>query len=316
LFLQLTHHQLRQEGLPLNFIMRRRSLYTGIFVILIILIFISFFTVYLSLNEHKRDLIEKAIEEKIHLAETVNEMINSPFWAYRVAIIPGMETYFIETIARFPDIEYLRVVNIDGRILESSIEEERGEMLKEPGILKVLESKEPLIKNTNFGKKKIKLIIYPGYSQRTIWVGFNLKRVEDTIKGMWFRDAMIFTFSFLIIFLILFIFLREHIISPLKELTTLCQKVRKGDFKVRTKIQSKTEIGELAQSFNAMTKDLSEYRSALEEKTKELQKRVEELERFHRVTVGRELKMVELKKEIAKLKKELKECKKANITNQ
>jgi len=42
------------------------------------------------------------------------------------------------------------------------------------------------------------------------------------------------------------------------------------------------------------------------ERTKELQERVEELEKFHRLTVGRELKMAELKKEIEKLKEEVK----------
>jgi len=40
----------------------------------------------------------------------------------------------------------------------------------------------------------------------------------------------------------------------------------------------------------------------VEERTKELQRRVEELEKFHKLTVGRELKMIELKKEIKKLK--------------
>jgi len=38
-----------------------------------------------------------------------------------------------------------------------------------------------------------------------------------------------------------------------------------------------------------------------------LQKNVEELERFKSLAVGRELKMMELKKEIAKLKEQLKE---------
>jgi len=39
----------------------------------------------------------------------------------------------------------------------------------------------------------------------------------------------------------------------------------------------------------------------VEERTKELKKRVEELEKIQKITVGRELKMVELKKQIRKL---------------
>jgi len=59
----------------------------------------------------------------------------------------------------------------------------------------------------------------------------------------------------------------------------------------------------------ARTKELEELTKSLEEKvkgrTKELQLRIEELEKFHKLTIGRELKMVELKEEIEKLKEEL-----------
>jgi PAS domain S-box-containing protein len=41
----------------------------------------------------------------------------------------------------------------------------------------------------------------------------------------------------------------------------------------------------------------------IKERTKELQERIEELEKFHRLVVERELKMIELKEEIEKLKK-------------
>ena len=44
----------------------------------------------------------------------------------------------------------------------------------------------------------------------------------------------------------------------------------------------------------------------VQEKTEELQKKIEDLHKFHRLTVGRELKMVELKKEIEELKEEKK----------
>ncbi|MBI2578062.1 MAG: PAS domain-containing protein [Candidatus Wildermuthbacteria bacterium] len=40
----------------------------------------------------------------------------------------------------------------------------------------------------------------------------------------------------------------------------------------------------------------------VERRTKELREKVEELEQFHRLTVGREMKMVELKKELEQLK--------------
>lgn len=44
---------------------------------------------------------------------------------------------------------------------------------------------------------------------------------------------------------------------------------------------------------------------AIKEKERELKEKVKELERFNRLAVGREVKMVELKKEIARLKKEI-----------
>ena len=58
-----------------------------------------------------------------------------------------------------------------------------------------------------------------------------------------------------------------------------------------------------------------EEKKSLEQKvkrrTKELQEKIEELERFQKFAVGRELKMIELKKELEKLKEGLGEYKPA-----
>ncbi len=77
--------------------------------------------------------------------------------------------------------------------------------------------------------------------------------------------------------------------------------------------ETKEELEEAKQvleiKVRARTRELQEVNERLEEKvqqkTQELQERVKELERLHRLTVGRELKMVELKKKIKKLKQEL-----------
>ena len=66
------------------------------------------------------------------------------------------------------------------------------------------------------------------------------------------------------------------------------------------KIEARTkELKELAESLDTQVK----------QRTKELQEKIGELERFQRLAVGRELKMIELKKEIERLKKELGENK-------
>jgi hypothetical protein len=59
-------------------------------------------------------------------------------------------------------------------------------------------------------------------------------------------------------------------------------------------------------------RDLSEsLEDQVEERTASLQEKIEELEKFNRLTVGRELKMIELKEEIKKLKEELERHKKS-----
>lgn len=65
----------------------------------------------------------------------------------------------------------------------------------------------------------------------------------------------------------------------------------------------------LEEKVRSRTKELEEIKNTLEvrvhEKTAELQDRLEELEKFKKLVVGRELKMVELKEEIEVLKKDL-----------
>ncbi len=90
----------------------------------------------------------------------------------------------------------------------------------------------------------------------------------------------------------------------MKEQTDKLKESEAGLQEIKRSLQIKVQ---------ARTKELEELNRSLEEKvqerTKELQGRVDELERFHRLTTGREKKMIELKERIKELEENLGICK-------
>jgi hypothetical protein len=84
------------------------------------------------------------------------------------------------------------------------------------------------------------------------------------------------------------------------------------EMRKRFEIKVKEKTRELEELNKALEEKVKERTKELQEKTIELQKRVAELEEFHRLAVGRELKMIELKEEIKRLKKELEKYKGQN----
>ena len=170
------------------------------------------------------------------------------------------------------------------------------------------------------------------------WTLITINNKEKALAPITNFRNQIFIFSVFILFIsvITGLFYGKTISKSIEKLTDVAQKIAAGDIKQRAVIESKDEMGYLANVFNQMIekiekdqKDLKEAEEKLEirvkerilelgtlkdnlekivtEKTEGLQKNVDELERFKSLAVGRELKMVELKKEVMELKEQLKE---------
>jgi methyl-accepting chemotaxis protein len=98
--------------------------------------------------------------------------------------------------------------------------------------------------------------------------------------------------------------------------------IAQGNLDYKIKAKSNDEIGQLGKAFNQMAKDLKdahnnlvkhekELEKTVEKRTNELQSKMAELEKFNKLAVGRELRMVELKKKIAELEKKKEKNKKS-----
>jgi nitrogen fixation/metabolism regulation signal transduction histidine kinase len=116
------------------------------------------------------------------------------------------------------------------------------------------------------------------------------------------NEAMIIIFFSLIFISIITLLFSRTIVTPIRKLHEGVGIIAKGHLDHKFDIKTGDEIEELANEFNQMTKSLKESKVGLEA-------RIKQLERFHKLTVGRELRMVALKEEIKKLKKELEKYK-------
>lgn len=160
-----------------------------------------------------------------------------------------------------------------------------------------------------------------------------LEEMAVNISNAWIiiSSTIVFILLLAILFTVLF---TANILKPLRDLLDAVSEVKKGNLDVRVEVKTRDEIEELANQFNIMISELKLARELLEEekeileikvkartreleelaknleqkvkeRTKELEEKIGELEKFHKLTVGRELKMIELKKRLEKLEKEL-----------
>jgi methyl-accepting chemotaxis protein len=112
------------------------------------------------------------------------------------------------------------------------------------------------------------------------------------------------------------LYLSKRITRPIISLRNAAAEIGEGRLDTKIEVKTRNEIGELASAFNQMAGDLKKSRKEIEdysktlekkvkERTKELEQTNEELERFNKLAVGRELKMIELKKRIKELEGKL-----------
>lgn len=279
-----------------------------------------------------QSVLDRTIKERIADLEVIRLTLYDPIIYSRVYLAyPELKSTLVKRAAQSsPDIIFLRILNSEGKVLVSNLGEEVGRVFQDLPRF----SAEPSLRKREWQGKPILDISMRGVATENLWMGINLKPIQQQALEPTVVIGVTLFFGIVLIALILVLLLERIILNPLLKLHRGMEEIRKGNLDVRVEVKSKTEIGELVTTFNKMAEDLKKSQAALEEakavleikvrartkelkeltesleeqvkkRTKELQERIEELERFRRLTVGRELKMIELKKEIAQLKAKL-----------
>lgn len=140
----------------------------------------------------------------------------------------------------------------------------------------------------------------------------------DSLIEIAIRTSMIIAIFVLVAALVVAVFvavLVARLMSPLSKLQKAVEKVSMGDLSERIDVKSQDEVGFLALSFNKMIDSIVEERASVDKKVEEQTKNLiiqqvesdkvrETAEKVAVAMTGRELKMIELKEEIKRFKKE------------
>jgi methyl-accepting chemotaxis protein len=279
----------------------------------------------------------RAIEPR--LVSSINSEVKSFSQLANRLFVEAYERYYPSGFSKFkeileetwklsPNTKRIQLVNMEGKILIDTgdlrlkgaeeletVDSQTLEKIRSPESSYILENEKkgtlkkiisPYIDEWN--RHQYSLIYFISYEAVQ-------KETTQTINRTIFLALALLISSLILTSLITF-----TVTKPLSELEKGVRIIGKGNLDYRVKIKTGDEIEQLAEEFNKMTgklknliSELEEAKGSLEikvkERTKQLQERIEELEKFHKVTVGRELKMIELKKEIEELKEELKKYK-------
>jgi len=299
----------------------RKSIFSKIVLLMILLPTVSgLFILAVTINMHYQHLEDALIKENTLLAEIASQTIKAGYFAHQWPFTT------LEQIGKSENILFWWVVKPDGTIYLADKAENWGKKINDSS----LGTKKVVVKDTFYPslKEKIKLIVYPIYIEEkeefwTLYLGVSLKPLVLGIKKMLKATFVLFSIT-VIIAIILSIYLTAMITKPIHALHKGTEIIAKGnlDFKVGTKAHD--EIGQLSRAFDQMTGELrksrsklKQYSKGLEEKVKErtsqlekakkqLEEKVVDLQRFSRLAVGRELKMIELKKKIKELEGKIK----------
>jgi len=181
-------------------------------------------------------------------------------------------------------------------------------------------------------------------------VSLSLKSLEGTTAKTQNRFLAGIIVAIATIIIVLSLVIRYSLIKPIQKLRKASKEIGSGNFSYKIDIKRNDEIGDLADTLNTTKKKLKESTKELEQKvkerteeleearkvlevrvrartrelrnlaeerekiiqkrTKELRERIEELERFRELTVGREKKMMELKKELKKSREKIRKLEK------
>lgn len=265
-----------------QFLRNLQSLHIKLVIIYVLLIVIGMQIIGLYFtNTLERELTENFqdnIETQVDLIDTRIKELHTEYADDQEGMNEEVQNLLTEFGNR-PEIEEIRFVNTDNILIgtsrisnEPSIGSRINQPLTEEAITTGSRNEEIFV-NVNQDNQRTWLLNHPVVNEEqvlgAIYVASNIETVYQQLEAI-NNTFIIATIISLIITSILGIFIARTITKPVTDMRNQALQMSEGDYTSRVKIYSNDEIGELAGSFNILSKRVQEAQANTESERKRL----------------------------------------------
>lgn len=312
-----------------------KTIFSKIFALVLLSSLIAGTIVLVVLLRKQTASLETSLVQKNKLlAEVLADTVKA---SYLVNVLPFTT---LERIATTENISFLRIADPYGGIYYADNPKDWGKRIEDP----FLNTNQTKVRDSIYLRtgQAIKLIATPIKMEIkekpwTLFLGVSTKQLNLAKRTTILQASALFVVFILVLALVAFYFFKS-LTKPLDHLMKGVKEIGKGNLEHQVSLKEKGEFSQLAKTLNQTTRELKESRAGLEEqaqvleirvkartiqlrelnkqlearvkeRTKELQDRIDELEKFHKLTVGREMKMIELKRQLKKAQQKIKQLK-------
>ena len=256
---------------------------------------------WIFLEMHTGDLEDKTLQGALQLSDTLRRTTRSSMLKNRKEDVYEM----MHTVGGQPGIECLRIFNKEGRITFSTDPGERGKVVdkqaeactrchQEDGLVSRLKGEELTRIFQVPGGYRVLGLITPVYNEPgcvgsschvspekqqilgVLDMQMSLAGIDATIEGQNRRFLLLIYLLMLLIASTCGVFVWRFVHVPVKALIQGTERIRTGQLDYRIPLCSRTEIGQLAGSFNQMAEELDKAQHQLTDWARTLERRVEE----------------------------------------
>ncbi|MEJ8553061.1 methyl-accepting chemotaxis protein [Tepidibacter sp. Z1-5] len=174
----------------------------------------------------------------------------------------------VERIANQEDIAYALVIDKNLKAVAHSNKERIGIELNDEGSKTAAIEGKAYSSKYNYQGEEVYDVLVPLYKDGihigAVDIGISMKHINNALKMLLVKSIIIAIISFIVGGIIIALLIKK-ITNPLKTLVEVADKVSNGDLTQDINIQSKDEVGVLADSFNKMINNLRNITSKIQD---------------------------------------------------